>query len=359
MIIEAAALTDLLSTILERAGAEPERARVCAEHLVAANLKGHDSHGVGMAPAYVRWIQAGKLQPNARPQVVVDRGAVLVVDGHFGLGQPVARDAMEVAIARAKQHGISCLALRNACHIGRIGTYGEQSADAGLISMHYVNVVGGGPAVAPFGGREPRMLTNPYCCAIPRQGGEHVVLDFATSAIAIGKLRVAYMKGEQVQPGALVEPSGRPTDDPRTFFEGQARSLLLPFGLHKGGGMQILCELLGGALAGEWTMRPERTFAAAVNHMLAIVIDPDAFGGRAAFEAEAEAMLAYIRSTAPAEGVDRVRLPGDPERTERRLSPTLAAASRPDRWPKPASTASAASTSGCWCAGEAATIRCW
>lgn len=316
MIIDAPRLTELLTAMLERAGAEPERARVCAEHLVTANLKGHDSHGVGMAPSYVRWIQAGKLKPNARPRVVVDRGAVLVVDGGFGLGQPVARETIDIAIGRARELGIACVALRNACHIGRIGSYGEQCAGAGLISMHYVNVVGAAPAVAPFGGREPRMLTNPYCCAIPRPGGEHVVLDFATSAIAIGKLRVAYMKGETVQPGVLVDAEGRATEDPRTFFEGQARSLLLPFGLHKGGGMQILCELLGGALAGQWTMQPgsDRTFGAAVNNMLAIVIDPAAFGDRAAFEAEAEAMLAYIQSTAPAEGVDRVRLPGDPER---------------------------------------------
>ena len=316
MIIQAGPLTDLLTAILQRAGAEPERARVCAEHLVAANLKGHDSHGVGMAPSYVRWIAAGKLKPNARPQIVSDRGAVVVVDGGFGLGQPVAREAVDVAIERARQHGIACLALRNSCHIGRIGTYGEQCADAGFISMHYVNVVGAGPAVAPFGGREPRMLTNPYCCAIPRRNGEHVVLDFATSAIAIGKVRVAYMKGEPVQAGALVDPSGKLTDDPKSFFEGAARSILLPFGLHKGGGMQILCELLGGALAAQWTMQPgsDRSFGAAVNNMLAIVIDPDAFGGREGFEAEAEAMLDYIRSTAPAEGVDRVRLPGEPER---------------------------------------------
>lgn len=316
MIIDAARLTALLAAILEHAGAEPDRARVCADHLVAANLKGHDSHGVGMAPSYVRWIKAGKLQPNARAKVISDRGAVMVVDGQFGLGQPVARETIELAIVRAKQLGVACVALRNACHIGRIGTYGEQCADAGLISMHYVNVVGTGPAVAPFGGREARMLTNPYCCAIPRRGGEHLVLDFATSAIAIGKLRVAYMRGVDVQPNALVTPSGEGTTDPRSFFEGQARSLLLPFGLHKGGGMQILCELLGGALAGQWTMQPgsDRQFGAAVNNMLAIVIDPDAFGGREAFEAEAEAMLDYIRSTAPAAGVDRVRLPGDPER---------------------------------------------
>jgi len=316
MMIDAVRLTGLLVSILEHAGAEPERARVCAEHLVAANLKGHDSHGVGMAPAYVNWIRAGKLFPNARPKVIQDRGAVMVVDGQFGLGQPVARETTQMVIERAKQIGIACVALRNSCHIGRIGTYGEQCADAGLISMHHVNVVGGPPTVAPFGGREARMLTNPYCCAVPRKGGEHIVLDFATSAVAMGKLRVAYLNGDAAPAGVLVDAEGRPTTDLSTFYRAEARSLLLPFGLHKGGGMQILCEILGGALAGQWTMQPAsaRTYGAAINNMLSVVIDPDAFGGREAYEAEAEAMLDYIRATAPAEGVDRVRLPGDPER---------------------------------------------
>jgi hydroxycarboxylate dehydrogenase B len=316
VVVEAGPLTDLVQSLLEHAGAEPERARICAEHLVAANLKGHDSHGVGMAPSYVQAIRAGKLQPNARPSVVHERGAVMVVDGGFGLGAPVARETIAMAIERARQFGVACVALRNACHIGRIGAYGEQCAEAGFISMHYVNVVGAGPAVAPYGGREPRFLTNPYCCAIPRRGGDPVVLDFATSAIAIGKLRVAYMKGETIQPNVLVDPDGRPSNDPRTLFEGQARSMLLPFGLHKGGGMQVLCEILGGALAGRWTMQPgsDRRFGAAVNNMLAVVIDPEAFGERDAFEAEADAMLDYISATEPAEGFDRVRLPGEPER---------------------------------------------
>jgi uncharacterized oxidoreductase len=316
MIISAGSLTQLLTLILQRAGVESERARICAEHLVTANLKGHDSHGVGMAPSYVNWIRAGKLVPNARPKVIQDRGAVMVVDGQFGLGQPVARETMELAIGRAKEIGIACVALRNSCHIGRIGAYGEQCADAGLVSMHHVNVVGAGPTVAPFGGREARMLTNPYCCAVPRRSGEHIVLDFATSAVAMGKLRVAFMNGEAAPAGALVDAEGRPTTDPRTFYRSEARSLLLPFGLHKGGGMQILCELLGGALAGGWTMQPgsNRAFGAAVNNMLSVLIDPEAFGEGAAFEAEAEAMLDYIRTTAPAEGFDRVRLPGDPER---------------------------------------------
>jgi len=310
-------LTRIIATMLRRAGAPPEKAQICAEHLVMANLKGHDSHGVGMAPSYVRWMAAGRLFPDRDAQVVHDHGAVLVVDGQFGLGQPIARQAVDFAIDRARLTGVSCMALRNACHIGRIGAYGEQCADAGMVSIHYVNVIGNEPAVAPFGGAEPRMITNPYCCTLPRPDGQHVVLDFATSAVAIGKLRVAFMKGETVAPGILMDADGKPTQDPRAIFSGGgARGFLLPFGLHKGGGMQILCELLGGALAGQWTMQPagKRDYGAAINNMLSIVIDPDALGGREAFEAEASAMIDYIRSTRPSEGVAEVLLPGDPER---------------------------------------------
>jgi uncharacterized oxidoreductase len=256
VIIGAEPLARLIADVFAKAGASPERARIAARDLVASNLKGHDSHGVGMTPSYVRWIATGKMKPNDGPTVIRDAGAIIVVDGGFGLGAPVAREAVALGIARAKEIGAACVALRNSCHIGRIGGYGEQCADAGLVSMHYVNVVGAGPAVAPFGGREARMLTNPYCCAVPRSSGEHVVLDFATSAVAIGKVRVALMKGEETPPGALVGLDGKPTRDPRSLFGGETRSILLPFGLHKGGGMQILCELLGGALAGQWTMQP-------------------------------------------------------------------------------------------------------
>ena len=317
MLIQADRLTRLVTTMLERAGTEHANAHICADHLVRANLKGHDSHGVGMVPAYLQWIKAGRLFPNRRAKVIQDHVAVLVVDGDFGLGAAVGKQTMELAIERAKQTGVACVALRNACHIGRIGTYGEQCADAGLVSMHYVNVVGHEPAVAPYGGREPRMVTNPFCCVVPQADGKHIALDFATSAIAIGKVRVAYMKGEPVQENALLDANGSPTTDPGTFFTSGPRGFLLPFGLHKGGGLQILCELLGGALAGNWTMQPNgnRDYGATINNMLSIVINPDAFGGRDVYEAEVTAMTDYIRSTQPAEGHSEVLMPGDVERS--------------------------------------------
>ena len=148
---------------------------------------------------------------------------------------------------------------------------------------------------------------------IPRAAEPPVVLDMATSAIAQGKVRVAYMKGVPVPDGALIDHQGLPTSDPTVMFE-EPFGALGPFGAHKGYGLAVACELLGGALAGEWTAQPGRPLEGnIVNHMLMFVLDPDAFGGLAAFQGEVEQMLAYLHSATPAEGNDRVRVPGEPE----------------------------------------------
>jgi uncharacterized oxidoreductase len=314
MLIDATALQTFVSEIFARAGASRADAYEVAEHLVQANLKGHDSHGVGMIPAYVRNIKVGNLKPHAHASVIRDSGAVLLVDGQCGFGQVVGRQATDLAIERAKSTGVVCLGLRNAHHLGRIGTYGERCGRAGFVSVHFVNVVGHEPQVSPWGGRERRMTTNPFCCVVPRDGDEPVVLDMATSAIALGKVRVAHAQGVAVEPGALLDAEGAATTDPGVMFRTPAGSLG-PFGKHKGYGLALMCELLGGALAGEWTAQPEQPrVGTIINHMLMFVFDPAAFGNRDAFQKEVIAMVAYLHGTTPAAGFDRVRVPGDPER---------------------------------------------
>jgi len=313
MRIQASTLVDLVTKIFESSGASNAHATEVAEHLVQANLKGHDSHGVGMIPTYANSLKKGCLDPVANIQVLKDKGAILLVDGQKGFGQVVGRQATELALERVKDTGIVCLGLRNAHHLGRIGSYGEQCGNAGFASVHFVNVVGHEPQVVPFGGREPRMTTNPFCCVVPRKGKTPIVLDMATSAVALGKVRVAHMKGEQVPPGALVDHEGQATTDPAVMYE-EPRGALGPFGLHKGYGLALMCELLGGALAGEWTAQPEQPRPGTIiNNMLMFVFDPDIFDGAQKFEKEVEAMLAYILSSAPAKGVDKVRIPGQPE----------------------------------------------
>ncbi len=313
MRIQPSALVELVSEIFVSFGASSAHATEVSEHLVQANLKGHDSHGVGMIPAYANNLKKGYLDPDANINVIKDKGPILLVDGQKGFGQVVGRQATDLALKRVKDTGIVCLGLRNAHHLGRIGSYGEQCGNAGYASVHFVNVVGHQPVVVAFGGREPRMTTNPFCCVVPRKGAPPVVLDMATSAVAMGKVRVAHIKGDQVPPGALVDHEGQDTTNPDVIYR-EPRGAMSPFGLHKGYGLALMCELMGGALAGEWTAQPEQPRPGTiVNNMLMFVFDPDIFDGAQQFEKEVEAMLAYILSSTPAKGVDKVRIPGQPE----------------------------------------------
>ena len=313
MLIAADPLTHFVTALFSSAGATDENAAIVARHLVDANLKGHDSHGVGMIPHYIHNIGAESMSPNAEIKVLKDNGAILLIDGCAGFGQVVGAQATRLALERVNDTGIVCVGLRNAHHLGRIGSYGEQCGNAGYVSIHFVNVVGHDPLVSPWGGRERRMSTNPFCCVVPRPGTTPIVLDMATSAIAQGKVRVAHMKGEPVPDGALVDSEGLPTTDASVMFEAPFGALG-PFGKHKGYGLALMCELLGGALAGLWTAHTEgRPTNTIINNMLMFVIDPDAFGDRAAFDAEAAAMIEYLHSTSPAKGFDKVRVPGEPE----------------------------------------------
>ena len=313
MRIDHQQLTDFASAIFRSAGAEQQVAGTVAGHLVAANLKGHDSHGVGMIPAYVGNIKNGNLQPQANVSVLRDSGAVMLFDGGFGFGQVVGSQATEQVIERVADTGVVCAGVRNCHHLGRIGSYGEQCGEAGLVSMHFVNVVGHEPLVAPFGGRERRMTTNPFCCVVPRANELPIVLDMATSAVAQGKVRVAHMKGVPVPEGSLIDHQGQATTDPGVMFT-EPFGALGPFGAHKGYGLAVMCELLGGALAGEWTAAPlHERGVQIVNHMFMVVFDPAAFGGLDKFQSEVSAMVDYLHSTQPAVGTDRVRVPGEPE----------------------------------------------
>lgn len=307
------ALIEFASRIFESLGTSKERAFEVAVHLVEANLKGHDSHGVGMIPTYVFNARNGTLEVNQDAEVVRDAGVALVVDGRFGFGQVVGKQATAHGIVRARELGVACVASRNNHHLGRIGAYGEQCAKAGMVSIHFVNVVGHPPFVSPWGGRERRMQTNPFCCAVPTcDEAEPFVLDMATSAVAFGKVRVAGLRGVLVPEGALFDAEGQPTTDPSAIAAGGS---LAPFGQHKGYGLGLVCELLGGALAGEWTMQDvARQQSTTVNNMLMFIVNPAVFGGLQAFQREVNGMMDWLRSSAPAIGFDRVRVAGEPER---------------------------------------------
>ena len=298
--------------IASRMGSAETEAAEVADHLVRANLAGHDSHGVGMLPAYVRLLHDGLLVPNQTAETVLDAGALLVIDARRGYGQRMTADAVRRAIARAKEIGACVLALRNASHIGRIGTYGELAARAGCVFTAFVNVVDHHDIAAPFACAEPRLGTNPFCTAIPGADGYSVMLDMATTTIAAGKARVAYNKGVPVPEGTLIDPAGEPTTDPTGFIRDKTGALVT-FGRHKGSGMAVLCEIMAAAVGGGQRV-DEPVKGGILNSMLATVIDLSKLGDPAAIADAVEATKAHIRSSSVAPGFDEILLPGEPER---------------------------------------------
>jgi len=311
-------LRAIIGRIFSEAGSADAEAQAVAGHLVEANLAGHDSHGVGMVPHYIQNVRAGLLKPNTQSAVVSDAGAILVVDGQNGYGQVVAAEAMELGLAKVLEHGIALVALRNSHHIGRVGAWGEMCAGAGFVSIHYVNAHGHEPIVAPFGGAEARFATNPYCCALPAMGDRPMtVLDMATSVVALGKVRVALNKGEQMTPGTLIDQQGQPTTEPGVMYE-TPRGALLPIGAHKGYGLALMCEMLGGALTGGGTSHPRHERSTnIINNMLTIIIDPDRVAGDDIFAAAAAEMMDYVTDVRPSDADRPVLVPGDPERASR------------------------------------------
>jgi uncharacterized oxidoreductase len=312
-VFKAEALTRAIEAVVAAGGSEAREARLVAENLVMANLLGHDSHGIGMIPRYIDAVLEGGLAPNQHPKATLDTGALLALDGCKGYGQVIGGDAMQMAIERAKRHGSCVMTLGNSHHLGRIGHWAEMAVAQGLVSIHFVNVISHA-RVAPHGGRDARFGTNPCCIGIPLPGEPPFVLDYATSAVAQGKLRVAHNKGEKVPPGRLIDTEGNPTNDPR-YAVIPPFGAMLAFGEHKGYGMAVACELLGGALTGGGTWHYEESSKQRVlNGMLAIVIDPKQLGTAAAFEREARLFLDWLRKSRPAPGFDHVRLAGEPER---------------------------------------------
>jgi uncharacterized oxidoreductase len=307
-------LRKVVRDIVSAAGSTGDEPAQVADNLVYANLTGHDSHGVGMLPRYIRAVKSGELRVNATVEVLVDDGPMMVVDGRAGYGQVIGQQAMDLGIARAREQGVCVLTIRRSFHLCRIGAWGEQCARAGMVSMHHVNVVGHSGLVAPFGGSDARYSTNPYCCVLPATANNPITsLDFATSMVAQGKVRVARNKGEQMPEGMLLDARGRPTTDPNATFEGGA---LRPFGGHKGYGLAFVNELLAGVLSGGGTRRPETDLEqdTILNNMLSIIIDPKRLIGGDFYASEVDATIKHVKASPAMEAGKPVQVPGDPER---------------------------------------------
>ena len=314
-----------ITQLFVHAGVSSVEAQTVASNLVLSNLSGHDSHGVGMAPRYIDAIFEQKLIPGARVTAHIDHGSLLGLNGNGGFGQVVGLEAMEKAFDRVKTEGACIMSLSNAHHLGRIGHFAEMAVERGWISIHFVNVLSR-PVVAAYQAGDGRFGTNPCCIGIPiglpgNPKNEAFILDFATSGVAQGKMRVAHNLGKEAREGLLIDEYGKPTTNPSVVVKAQSNGkygALLTFGEHKGSGLAIACELLGGALSGGGTWRKEANNARAVmNGMLTIVIDPKAMGQESFFYPETQAFIDWLHESPPSPGTPGMILAGEPERQAR------------------------------------------
>ena len=309
--VDARALIDAAADAFVAAGVAAEEARTVAEGLTEANLFGHDSHGIGLVPRYLNNLRLGLVRPGQEVEIVADHGALVGMNGHRGFGQTIGGQATAIAIERAQQHGVCIAGLHNAHHIARIGRWAEQCARANLASIHFVNVLSS-PLGAPHRGTDARLAPNPFCVGVPHSP-HPIVLDYATSMVAQGKVRVAYEAGKKMDEGLLLDEKGRPTRDPAVMFS-EKMGAMLPFALHKGYALAVMCEILGGALSGGKVQDQLFEPSPMINNMLSVVFVPDKLTTRAKLASQIRSLAVWLRGSPRAKSDEPILMPGEPER---------------------------------------------
>jgi len=310
-VVNAKKLVDFVATIMRGAGSDPDEASTIARRLVDSNLVGHDSHGVLRVAKYLEWVRDGTLKPNTSPTIVFETDSIAIIDGHRGFGQVIGEFAARTGIGKAAKKGIAMIGLTNCGHLGRVGDWADMAAEAGQVSLHFLNTSGALRA-APFGGSDRRLSTNPVSIGVPVAGRDPVVLDVTTSMVAEGKLMVAANKGEQVPEGWIIDKKGAPTTEPKDFYAGGA---LLTVGGHKGSGLSIVTDLLAGAVSTGRSSDPDDKILR--NNMLSIYIAPDIYDPDGGVAREARRFIDFVTASPPAKPGEPVLAPGDVERRNR------------------------------------------
>lgn len=315
IVMQAEQWRRIVTALFMAAGATCSNAERVAEALVDANLAGHDSHGVTRVPQYIQAIAEGKLNPSIEPVVLKETACSVLIDGRWTFGQVAAQMCMREAIRRAGDHGVAVAALIRSYHIGRLGEYSEMAHDAGMIAFLTSGGFGGqgiGGGVAPFGGAKPALQTNPLSFGIPAGAQPPVLIDFATSAVALGKVNLARIEGRQLPHGCILDSEGIPSTNPNDYYNG---GTLLPFGGYKGYGLSVAAELLGQALTGADTC--ENAMGRGGVYMRSgtffVIIDSGLFRPRQEYGKAADAIIQRIKAVPPAPGFSEVLLPGGPE----------------------------------------------
>lgn len=304
-------LFEIGSRVLTAAGVPANDAAVVAQELADANAVGHDSHGVMRLIQYADAIKKGFIKPGVPVEIIKTGGAFTVIDAHFNFGQVAAMLALEKGMAQAREAGTATVMIRNCNHVGRLGSYSQKAAMLGLASAMAVNAPGPG-GVAPYGGIERRLGTNPISMSAP-WGASALVLDMTTSSTAEGKLRVAFQKGESVPEGLIIDANGNPTTDPATFYAEPGGSIL-PLGGSmgfKGFGLSVMIDVFAGMFSGSGVCRTDLPRGA--NGVWMYFIDIDQFIGRDEFNTLLAKYVDVLKATKKLPGVTEILMPGEIE----------------------------------------------
>jgi LDH2 family malate/lactate/ureidoglycolate dehydrogenase len=303
-------LLEFATAVYTRAGLPEQDARLAADTLVQADLWGHQSHGVMRLSWYVARLRAGVCDPLAKPDFVVDAGAIAVIDGRDAMGQVLTARAMEDAICRAKAHGVGVVALRNSNHFGTAMYFTLMAARAGCVAFLSTNA---SPAMAPWGGRKKTVGTNPWSWAAPAGRHAPMVLDIANTGVARGKVYLARQKGIPIPEGWAINAAGAPTTNAQEAIDG----IILPMAQHKGYAVAVMMDMLSGVLAGSHSgtgvFGPYQTAHRSGAGQLMIALNVEAFQPLAEFGSRMEALITELKGVPLAQGFDEVFYPGEIE----------------------------------------------
>ena len=318
IFINPESLYELVFSIFNSLGSKKGEADIIAEHLVASNLVGHDSHGVIRIPKYLEWLRTGKVYSNRHAKIKLEKESIIVVSGDYGFGQVIAKEALNIAIEKAAKIGVAILTIKECGHLGRIGSWAELVVKHSMASVHFVNTSGYGILVAPYGGKDRRLSANPICAGIPVKGGEPIILDISTSKIAEGKIQVAKNNGKLLPEGCIINGKGIPTRNADEFYN-EPHGVILPFGDYKGYGLSLICEVFAGSLTGGRSSHPENPDANKLNNnMFSIIFNPDNFSGNDFFYDDVIRLIEWVKSSSPISKNNKVLIPGDLERKTRK-----------------------------------------
>jgi len=312
-VFEVGKLEGACKSIFEGAGLDSEEAQRIAHSLVMSNLMGHDSHGVVRVVQYVDAVKDGIVKPGRQISLIREADASAVVDGDWGFGQTVCRQAMDLALEKAEQRSIAAVELFNSSHIGRLGEYVEQAAEAKMIGIVMCNNHGGGRLLSPFGGIDARMSPNPIAIGVPTGKDHPIVVDMTTSVVAESKIRMKRNLGESLPEGWAIDAEGKPASEPDDFY-GPPRGSILPFGgnsAHKGYALAVIIDILSGALGGGGCSREGAPSGG--NGVFLMAIDIKAFTGSDKFEGDVDDFVDFLKSSRLMPGFNEILMPGDLE----------------------------------------------